>query len=431
MKHAVGYAARLLAVAFILLATSVCGAAPACADETAPDSLRFQNDGTFTVLMLSDLQETQYPSPFLIRSVRGILNNYTVDLIVLLGDQLEGGSPVLRIGNDYENVKRAIDRLLEPIEEAGVPFAVLFGNHDYDAPVSVNRQMELYRARAGCLAAGGAAGEGGGYGAYALPVYGSESGDVALNFYLFDSGAYLPNGDYAAVTPGQIAWYGEHAEALRAQNGNQPVPSVALMHVAVPEVYELFDEVPEGTEGAVEGVGAARGGYYTLDSERIFTGSALEAPCPSSENHGLFDAFIAQDDVFLAVFGHDHINSFIGSVRGIDLASSPGSSYTSYGDPAVRGVRLFRFYEDHVKSYETLHVAFSDSEDVSGLNGVLYYLTTTTRIPNALKTLVLAVLLVGAMTVLLVLILKKEPPRRLPDQPEPDEDFEAPEDPYL
>jgi hypothetical protein len=184
--------------------------------------------------------------------------------------------------------------------------------------------------------------------------------------------------------------------ALHTENDNQALPAVAFYHIPIPEVYDLFSEVSKDTEGAFKGVGVGSGKYYLPDYDKIFTGDVNESPCPSSENNGLFDAFVENGDVFLSVNGHDHINSFIGSLHGIDLASAPGSSYTSYGDTDVRGVRLFRFTEHCVKNYETIHVRYSDYNTPSSYGFLRYYFSTTTAIPNAAKVFVLLVICLRA-----------------------------------
>lgn len=373
--------------------------------DAGADALRFHEDGSFTVMLLADAQDTQYPSAYLISSMQAVLNNYQVDLVVLLGDQLEGSSPVLRIGDDRKNVEKALGYLLAPLENEGVPFAFVLGNHDYDAPLSPAEQIAIYRSYSGCLAPDIEPGE-----AYCLPVYPNVGDAAALQLYFFDSGPDTAEG-YGAVSAAQVDWYRGNGDSLYTKNTNQTTPAVAFQHVPVAEVYELFTEVPAGTAGAL-----ARGGrYYVLNEALVLTGEALEAPCPSLDNHGLFDAFKAQGDVFLAMSGHDHVNSFIGSADGVDLGEAPGSSYTSYGDARARGVRLLRFYEDDVKSYNTIHVRYADFIKTDGLSSVRYYLSTTTRIPNAVKTFVLFLLFIALIGWIIWEILRaRKHPRPAP-----------------
>ena len=378
------------------------------AEESAPTSLSFGSDGTFTVLILSDLQDTQFTTKLVVSGETHALKDYPADLIVLLGDQLEGPSPVLRLGDGAKNCEDTLRTLLAPVAESGIPFVVVFGNHDYEAPLSIAEQVKIYESYDNCLAVSFGK-DSTKDGAFVLPIklYNSDVVDMAL--YFFDSGSYIANGDYDTVSKEQVAWYNEQSAAFKAANDGQALPSAAFCHIPLPEVYNLLTEVPKGTKGAFKGVGVGAGKYYLPNEDKIFTGAVNEAPCPSSENNGLFDAYLANGDVFLTVNGHDHVNSFIGSVEGIDIATAPGSSYTSYGDPDVRGVRLFRFTEFNVRDYETLHVLYSDYNTPASFGYLRYYFSTTTGIYNAIKVVlsILIVIVAIVVTIIVVTVRKK------------------------
>jgi hypothetical protein len=409
----------LLMVACLFPAFSV-----AKAEGTEDTHLTFGADGTFTVLILSDLQDTQYTTQLVQSSSRGVIKDYPADLIVLLGDQLEGPSPVLSIGNGKQNCKQAIETLLKPIVDSGIPFAVVFGNHDYETPMSIREQAKLYDSYATCVGVsyGRSSTEDG---AFVLPIYERTSDHRVMALYFFDSGSYLPNGDYNTVSKEQVDWYNEQSAAFRTENDSQALPSVAFCHIPLPEVYKLFTEVDKGTKGAFKGVGVGAGKYYLPNEERIFTGSVNESPCPSSANYGLFDAYQKNGDVFLTVNGHDHINSFIGNVDGVDFASAPGSSYTSYGREDTRGARLFRFTEHCVKDYETLHVRYSDYNTPASFGFLRYYLSTTTGIYNAIKVVLLLLILLAVLVVLIVMIARKKKHAPVAEQSiEPDDEFD-------
>ncbi|MEZ4508343.1 MAG: metallophosphoesterase, partial [Eubacteriales bacterium] len=401
---------RLIVLTLFCLMLGVCflpAGQPAHAEETASPKLSFGDDGTFTVLVLADLQDTQFTTELVVSGETHVIAEYPADLIVLLGDQLEGWSPVLRLGNDAANVEKTLRTLLAPVEASGIPFAVIFGNHDYEAPLAIARQVEIYESYANCV--GVSYGRNGGDdGAFVLPVYMTNSDMPAMALYFFDSGSYIANGDYDTVSAEQVAWYIQQSAAFRAANSGQALPSVAFCHIPVPEVYELMIEVPKGTADAFKGVGIGEGKYYLPDESKIFTGEVNEAPCPSSVNHGLFDAFLANDDVFLAINGHDHINSFIGSVKGVDIANAPGSSYTSYGQQGIRGARLFRFTEFNVRDYETLHAPYSNYDTPASYGYLKYFFSTSTGIYNALKIPLLVLLLIVALVATLVVRARKK-----------------------
>ena len=400
---------RLFGVITLILTLSMClisVPSAALAEGGDADRLDFGDDGTFTVLILSDLQDTQFTTGLVVSGETQVIADYQPDLIVLLGDQLEGPSPVLRFGNGAKNCEDALRTLLAPVDESGIPFAVVFGNHDYEAPLSIAKQVDIYESYANCI--GVSYGKNSTKdGAYLLPVYVKGSDTVAMALYFFDSGSYIANGDYDTVSEKQVVWYNEQSAALKAVNDNQALPSAAFCHIPVPEVYRLLTEVPKGTKGALKGVGVGSGKYYLPDETKLFAGEVNEAPCPSSENHGLFEAYLENGDVFLTVNGHDHINSFIGSVESVDIANAPGSSYTSYGSRDIRGVRLFRFSEFNVRDYETLHALYSDYDTPASYGYLRYYFSTTTGIYNAIKIAIVILILIAAIVVTLIVVIRK------------------------
>ena len=402
----------------------------ALAEESASADLQFGADGTFTILLFADLQDTQFITKQIISGEKSVLADTSADLIVLLGDQMDGANPIMHLGNGEQNCLKTLKALLEPIAESGIPFAVVFGNHDYDAPISIEQQVAFYESYETCIGVNYGS-ETSDTGAFALPVYRADGTAKALELYFFDSGSYLPNGDYDTVSAEQVAWYNEQSALLHTENDNQALPAVAFFHIPLPEVYDMLTEVEEGTEGSFEGVGVGEGKYYLADSDTIFTGDVSEPPCPSSSNNGLFDAFLNNGDVFLAVNGHDHTNSYIGSLHGIDLANAPGSSFTSYGDEDTRGVRLFRFTEDNVKNYETLHVRYNEYNSPASFGYLRYFFTTTIGLkglPSMAKiAIAILVLLIAVIVVLIVAFKKRNKKRRLaaaqtvPAEPKPEE----------
>lgn len=386
----------------------------ASAEEASATDLRFGSDGTFTVLIFSDLQDIQFVTRQVVAGEKSVLSDTSADLIVLLGDQMDGANPIMHIGNGEQNCLKALKALLEPIAESGIPFAVVFGNHDYDAPISIADQVKFYESYETCLGVNYGTGLSDS-GAYSLPVYTTDGTAKAMELYFFDSGCYLPNGDYDTVSAKQVAWYNEQSALTHAENGNQALPSMAFFHIPLPEVYDMLTEVEKGTPNSFKGVGVGAGKYYLPDSDMIFTGNVNEPPCPSSSNNGLFSAFMDNGDVFLAVNGHDHTNSYIGSLHGIDLANAPGSSFTSYGAEDTRGARLFRFTEHNVRNYETVHVRFNEYNTPASFGYLRYFFTTTiglNGVPSMAKIAILVLAILIAAIVVLIIALKKRKKKR-------------------
>ena len=91
------------------------------------------------------------------------------------------------------------------------------------------------------------------------------------------------------------------------------------------------------------------------------SGMMLEFPCPSNTNSGEFASWKERGDVIAASFGHDHINTFIGNVDGIDLVMCPGVTFQSYGRYITRAVRIFELDENDPWSYNTHLYKYTDA----------------------------------------------------------------------
>ena len=79
-------AAVLLAAAVV--ATSM---APAVAKEKAPEGeLRFREDGSFTIMLLADAQDTNRTKPDTVELIEASLDEVKPDLVILMGDNIAG-----------------------------------------------------------------------------------------------------------------------------------------------------------------------------------------------------------------------------------------------------------------------------------------------------------------------------------------------------
>lgn len=324
------------------------------------ERLRFPAGGKLKIAVFADLQTTQNVPGNLIANLEAVLDEEDPDLVVFLGDQVEGKHPWVRLGDNESHVKRIIDQILAPVVERDIPFAVVFGNHDArDSGVDKETQMAYYRTFPGCLAED----EGEalpGCGTYHLLYESADGSRPALNLYFLDSLEYDPGGGYGCVSKEQIAWCRTVGETLARTNGGEPVPAIAFQHIIVPEIYNTFTKVRDkGEAGAFAGKGAGKGGWYAAPAGME---GLEEAPCPPDYSNGQFAAWREAGDVKAAFFGHDHVNSFTARLDGIGLTACPGATYTSYNDEDQRGVRIIEIHEDDIARgvYETRVVRFKD-----------------------------------------------------------------------
>ena len=131
----------ILMSAVLLLATfAFCVSAE---DTNADPVLKFKEDGSFRIMQISDTHYTdQYNviRPLGITLINAMLDKYNPDLVVFTGDNIKGYFDLAT----PRSVLEAIDQLVSPVADRDIPFAVVFGNHDYQSMVPEKQQMVFF-----------------------------------------------------------------------------------------------------------------------------------------------------------------------------------------------------------------------------------------------------------------------------------------------
>lgn len=260
--------------------------------------LRFRADGTFRILQLTDLHLQEVKSELnqqTIELVRDLIRRETPDLIAFTGDVSCDGDP--------EKMLARLAELLEAVEPLGIPYTYTLGNHESDNMDVLDRPSILadyLTKRPLCLLDPGDRSLG--MGNYMVPVYHSDCDRMAWALYHVDchSSKHLyefrpgePINWDAAVTHAQIDWLKRTHRKLQETYG--VLPSILFDHVPLPEYNDVW---------MFDGVYGDRG----------------EKVCCAPVNTGLFEALTELRD-FRGVFcGHDHSNSYAGTMLGILLA---------------------------------------------------------------------------------------------------------------
>ena len=327
--------------------------------------LQFDENGEFRILIVADTQDTATPQEATLRLLYAELDAADADLVVFTGDQVHG--PSVRTEAAME---KALDAILAPVAERGIPFAAVFGNHDNEGGVSKETQLAIYQSYPGCLMSAGPDGITG-CGNYNLLVWSSDGSRPVCNLWFLDSGTYGEKGvsKYARVEQDQIDWYTSTAGALAEQYGEM-LPAYLFQHIIVPEIYDLLTEVPASekkTDGVVEGFSSRSGHYYKM-GDGFTAGHLGEAPCPPDIPSVEFAAIRDTGDVVAAFFGHDHKNDFVGTYEGVDLVNTSGTGFYIYGDREYHGARLIVLHENTPAEYDTEMLYYKDlvSEPLPG-----------------------------------------------------------------
>ena len=351
---------KILSIVMTVLLVLSVAVMPASAE--ADKTLKFGEDGKFRILQFADIQDNAFLEYATYQFIKDSVAELKPDLVVLTGDNISGGgSPTKTLA------KFGIARFMSIFEKAGVPVAMVFGNHDSEGLANKEDQMAMYQSY-DCFV--GYEGEDlTGCGNYNLPIYDAKGEKMLYNLWMIDSltynrhprnekdVAYYENDleGYACVHKDQIDWYVKTSNELKEANGGKPVPSMAFQHIIVPEIFDVLAKDKNGNWILPEGV----------------DGELWETPCPPNYSNGQFDAMVAQGDVVAMFFGHDHKNNFIINNQGIDLVNTPGVGFSSYGD-INRGARVIDLDVNDLSTYETEVIDWVDFYDVENNTTAMY-----------------------------------------------------------
>lgn len=315
-------------------------------------SLRFNENGTFRILMVSDIQETQNYDPRALAGLRAMIQAEKPDLVILGGDNCDG-----RKIKSKEDLQAYLDVFTAPMEESHTPWMHIYGNHDYDVDVPAREQSDMYESYPHCIS--GHSPEGvPGVSNYMVPILSHDSETIAYCIYAFDThhkepvfatGAtvdtlMLPNRPpcfrkWDVIRFEQQLWYWNLSKELEAKEGHK-VPAMAVMHVAPQEVNMIVDN-PEETG---------------------LTGEHDELMQCGVVNSGVFSTMLERGDVKIIAAGHSHEVTLDGVYGGIRFCLDGCAGFTPYGLDDHRGGRIFELNEDG--SCNTYMVAIKDLMEI-------------------------------------------------------------------
>ncbi|OPH52057.1 metallophosphoesterase [Paenibacillus ferrarius] len=286
------------------------------------DNLKFREDGTFTIVQLTDLHiggdKDNEADLRTLALVRALLVEEKPDFIVYTGDLISSYGAA----DPLASFRRAI----APAVESGLPWAHVFGNHDAEENVTREELMAAALKHSACYSQAGPE-ELSGVGNYTLTIQGTQSGEPAAVLYFLDSGSMAPDsvGGYAWIQADQIHWYKQQSLALR-ERSDAILPGLAFFHIPLPEYNDVWKV------GKVSGI-------------------KNEDVCCPKLNSGLFAAMAEMGDVMGTFVGHDHDNDFCGTLHEIRLCFGRVTGYNTYGG-LPRGARVIRLQEGEL-SFET------------------------------------------------------------------------------
>ncbi|UNK18815.1 metallophosphoesterase family protein [Paenibacillus sp. N3/727] len=318
------------------------------------NQLSFRQDGTFTIVQFTDLhwKDGRDEDQRTRKLMELTLEAEKPDLVVFTGDVIYTG-PVAPGESKCSNPSQAFRDAVAAVEESGIPWACVFGNHDTESEITRKELMQVVRSHQHTVAQAGPE-ELAGEGNYILELADPE-GKPAANLYFLDSGDYSPLQHvegYNWIQRNQIQWLTTESARLNPPERESKLPALAFFHIPVPEYKEVWDT-------------------------QICYGHKFENICCSPVNSGLFAGLLEMGDVIGTFCGHDHINDFHGTLHGIRLCYGRATGYNTYGrEGMMRGARVIRLNvgesdfntwlrleDDSVVTEQPLHDPHSSNED--------------------------------------------------------------------
>lgn len=245
--------------------------------------LQFNENGKFKIAQFTDTHLSYnhregYDKT--IETYTSIVKEEKPDLVVFSGDIVTSAP-----------MREGFDNLLAPLDEMGIPFLMLLGNHDREDELPAWEIAEIVTAHKSSINT-----MSNGYlDDIALRIKSSDGSKVAAVVYGMDSNDYTvvpDHWDYGWISHTQIDWYRNKSKAFTEANGNLPVPSYTFMHIPILEYEE-----------------ACRDGHLI--------GSNREGVFGPELNSGILAAMEECADVHGIFCGHDHTNDFVSKLGAV------------------------------------------------------------------------------------------------------------------
>ncbi|MFX3647765.1 MAG: metallophosphoesterase family protein [Paenibacillus sp.] len=283
--------------------------------------LFFRENGTFKIVQFTDLHwKDGRPEDIRTRQLmKTIVEAEQPDLVVFTGDVIYTG-PVDQGNKACEHPEQAFREAVAVVEECGIPWAFVYGNHDTENRITPTELMDVIQEHEYTVTEPGPS-EIAGMSNYTLEIAKSDGSSAAVLYFL-DSGSYstvesIPG--YGWIQPNQIQWL--MSESIRVNSGRSrgnKLPALAFFHIPIPEYQAMWDT-------------------------QICYGSKYEPVCCAEVNSGLFTALLEMGDVMGTFCGHDHVNDFQGTYHGIRLCYGRSSGHSTYGrEGMLRGGRVIQ-----------------------------------------------------------------------------------------
>lgn len=261
-----------------------------------PAILQTNADGTFRILVAADLHtdNDEAANARTWGDIKTLLNRFEPNLLVVLGDVWCGD-------NQPDRAVEWMRRDLTVLDGLGVPWAFVWGNHDYGVDTDWGRASVAAAARS-IISCGDGRGN-----CRAEVVRSCDREPLWDLFFL--------NSHTLCLMPEDIAWFEQETRRMQAKRGRL-LPALAFFHIPLKQ-YETAR-----LEGRVEGIALEEASYWGDDGTRI-------------------EGLVRPGNIRACFVGHSHNNDYHFKQDGVVFAYARATGYGGYGAETVpKGAKL-------------------------------------------------------------------------------------------
>lgn len=294
----------------------------------------------FRVLNLSDPQlsdgewarETKERA-LLEYTVNALAERTLPDLITISGDLAWAGN--------YDSYRK----LASLIDGFDIPWAFVFGNHDIqEGREKLERAVDILTAGGKCLFEKGDPALG--FGNYTIGI--EQDGRLIHGLIFMDSHdrrEYAGKDgkrtlEWADIDKAQFPWYREQTEKLKEAGAKE---STLITHIPLYTYRQAAEAafVPGFDPRSVEPYNGMQSGSFTEEYRDSF-GVMYEDICSYPEDNGFFDLIKECGSTKTVLCGHDHVNTFGITYRGVLLMYALKTGSGCYFDRRINGGTLLK-----------------------------------------------------------------------------------------
>lgn len=221
--------------------------------------------GKFVIMQVADIKAGDEPDSLLIDMLVKAVETIKPGLVVFTGNLID----ISFFNKEYsvpkfDKVRDSLGQIFDVLDHRGVPFAVTFGQTEFDSETTKQGLLIFCQTYNGCIIQendGDAPGVN-----YYKTIFGDGGVKNAYNLWFMDS---LCKEDFnqdikqTGISEKQIDWYIKQSNALKEKNDKKPLKSIVFMNSSTPKNSEFFKAALK--QGDVQAVASANSNVSKSD----------------------------------------------------------------------------------------------------------------------------------------------------------------------